>query len=70
MTGKRYKVNKEAMTLRENIGKLILYRPEDEKPYKIAICTGVHPKTNSLICLTPKGKQLKIPSHQAAEIIG
>ncbi len=70
VTGKRYKVNKEAMTLRENIGKLILYRPEDEKPYKIAICTGVHPKTNSLICLTPKGKQLKIPSHQAAEIIG
>ena len=70
ITGKRYKVNEEAAALREKVGKLILYRLEQEKPYKIAICTGIHPKTNSLTCLTLKGKQLKIPFNQATEILG
>ena len=68
--GKRYKVNEKTAALREQIGKLILYRLEQEKPYKVAICTNVHPKTNSLICLTLKGKQLKIPPSQITETLG
>lgn len=68
--GKRYKTDEASMALRGKIGKLILYQLEKDKPYKLAICTGIHPKTNSLICQTLKGKQIKIQLSQAAETVG
>ncbi|PLR85588.1 MBL fold metallo-hydrolase [Bacillus canaveralius] len=68
-TGKRYRANDESMKLREKIGSLILYQPENENIFKLAICTGIHPKTNSFICQTLKGKQLRLHADQVTETI-
>ncbi|WP_019415097.1 MBL fold metallo-hydrolase [Paenisporosarcina sp. TG20] len=70
VAGKRYKSNDAAIILREKIGSLLLYRSEDEEVLKLAICTGVHPKTNALICQTLKGKPVRLQAHQVAETIG
>ncbi|MDQ0219185.1 MBL fold metallo-hydrolase [Peribacillus cavernae] len=70
ITGKKYKVNEASMKLREKIGSLLLYQPENENILKLAVCTGTHPKTNLLICQTLKGKQLRISLGQVKETIG
>ncbi|MGG5252352.1 MBL fold metallo-hydrolase [Neobacillus sp. SM06] len=70
VVGKRYHLSDLALRYREKIGKVLLYRPENEPSVKLAICTGFQPKTNSFNCLTLKGKQLKLPVDQVAETIG
>ena len=70
VAGKRYKTNEENMKLRDRIGSLLLYLSENDQHFKLAICTGIHPKTNSLICQTLKGKQLKLGLEQIAETVG
>ncbi len=69
VVGKRYHLSDAALKHRETIGKLVLYRPENEASFKLAICTGFQPKSNSLVCLTLKGKQLKLPIDQVAELL-
>ncbi|EIJ82205.1 RNA-metabolising metallo-beta-lactamase [Bacillus methanolicus PB1] len=69
IVGKRYKSN-ESMKLREKIGSLLLYQPENENNFKLVICTGVHAKTNSFICQTFKGKQVRVHTGQVAETVG
>ncbi|SDJ06361.1 MBL fold metallo-hydrolase [Natribacillus halophilus] len=68
--GKRYKPNKEHEALRSLNGQFILYEPEDNDPLKVALCTGVHPKTNVLFSQTLKGKPVKIQPHQLIQALG
>ncbi|QQK74912.1 MBL fold metallo-hydrolase [Salicibibacter cibarius] len=68
--GKRYKPNKEHEALRSLNGQFILYEPEDDDPLKVALCTGVHPKTNVLFSQTLKGKPVKIQPHQLIQALG
>lgn len=70
VAGKRYQSNDAATILREKIGSILLYQSEEEDILKLAICTGVHPKTNVLICQTLKGKPVRLQAHQVAETIG
>lgn len=67
--GKRYNTNDSTLKLKEKIGSILLYQPGNESILKVAICTGIHPKTNSLICQTLKGKQLRIHWEQVAETV-
>lgn len=69
ITGKRYHMNPEQKALAEKIGSLILYEG-DQGTYKIAFCTGVHPKTSILFCQTLNGKTLKLNADQIIETIG
>ncbi|CAM3173929.1 MBL fold metallo-hydrolase [Filibacter tadaridae] len=68
--GKRYRVNDDAIQLRDKIGSLLFYSSEDEHVLKLAMCTGVHPKTNTLICQTLKGKPVRLQANQVVETIG
>ncbi|EKN64809.1 MBL fold metallo-hydrolase [Schinkia azotoformans] len=70
VVGKRYKVDDDGIKLREMIGGLILYQPENETLFKLVICTGIYPKGRLLTCQTLKGKQLKLSLEQVAETIG
>ncbi|WP_332238174.1 MBL fold metallo-hydrolase [Sporolactobacillus sp. KGMB 08714] len=56
--------------LKEKVGCLILYRKKEDEPFHLALCTGVHGRTHSLICQTPKGKQIRLSPDQTAETIG
>ncbi|MBE1554618.1 MBL fold metallo-hydrolase [Sporosarcina limicola] len=68
--GKRYKVNNPVLRLQEKIGSLLLYRSEDQDVLKLALCTGVHPKTSALICQTLKGKPVRLTLDQVVETVG
>ena len=70
VVGKRYKLDDDGIKLREMIGSLILYQPENEKLFKLVICTGIYPKGRLLTCQTLKGKQIKLSLEQVAETIG
>lgn len=56
--------------LKEKVGCLVLYRKEGDEQLRLALCTGVHGRTHSLICQTPKGKQIRLSLDQTAETIG
>ncbi|MBD1379810.1 MBL fold metallo-hydrolase [Metabacillus arenae] len=66
--GKRYKNHANAI-LREKIGSLLLYQKETEETYQLAICMNVQERTNTLICHTLKGKQIKLGLGQIKETI-
>lgn len=66
---KRTRYSTNGSVLKEKIGNVLLYQPENENILKLAICTGIHPKTNSLICQTLKGKQIRIHWEQVAEAV-
>lgn len=68
--GKRYRVSDTDARLHGKIGNLLLYRPEGEQTLKLAICTGIHPKTKALICQTLKGKPVRLRYDQIAEFVG
>ena len=69
VVGKRYQQQVDA-TLQEKIGSLLLYQKDSEEAYKLAICTNVHGKTNTLVCQTLTGKQVKLSLEQVKETIG
>lgn len=68
IVGKRFKstVNN---ALREKIGGLLLYQEARNEAYKLAICLNVQGKTNTLICQTLKGKQIRLHIDQVKETI-
>lgn len=68
IVGKRYK-DTVTNTLREKIGSLLLYQTDEDAPYKLAICLNVQGKTNTLICQTLKGKQIRLSIPQVKETI-
>lgn len=68
--GKRTHASDAKDDLKEKIGHLLLYQSEDGQSLNPAICTGIHPKTNALICQTLKGKPLRLQLHQVAEFVG
>lgn len=67
--GKRYK-HHQNNPLRDKIGSVLLYQKELAEPYKLAVCVNVHGRTNTLICQTLKGKQLRLNVSQLKETIG
>ena len=69
IVGKRYKQQVDAK-LKDKIGSLVLYQESTGEAYKLAICVNVHGKTNTLICQTMKGKQIKLSLEQITETIG
>ena len=69
VVGKRYQQQVDA-TLKEQIGSLLLYQKESESAFKLAICTNVHGKTNTLVCQTLTGKQIKLNLAQVKATIG
>ncbi|MGM9950831.1 MAG: MBL fold metallo-hydrolase [Lysinibacillus sp.] len=69
LVGKRYSRQVDA-SLAEKVGSLLLYQKETDGAYKLAICTSVHAKTNTLVCQTLKGKQVKLTVGQVREVIG
>ena len=66
--GKRYRQSVDS-TLKEKIGCVILYQKNSDEAYKIAICTNVHAKTNTLVCQTLSGKQVKLSVGQVKATI-
>ncbi|WKB35739.1 hypothetical protein QS257_20545 [Terrilactibacillus sp. S3-3] len=71
VVGKRYRMDNAVSGLKEKIGCLIIYRDdESEAEWKIALCTGIHPRTKTLVCQTPKGKQVKLTAGQVVETAG
>ncbi|RYL95023.1 MBL fold metallo-hydrolase [Sporolactobacillus sp. THM7-4] len=56
--------------LKEKIGCLLLYRKEESDELKLVLCTGVYGRTNSLICQSPRGKQVRLARDQVAETVG
>lgn len=70
VVGKKYRIDEDRMKLREMIGSLMIYQPEDEKAFKLVICTGVHPKGDLFICQTLKGKQVRLNLEQVLETVG
>lgn len=69
VVGKRYR-DRSNHILRDKIGSILLYQQEREEPFKLAICVNVHSRTNTLICQTLKGKQLRLSVEQVKETIG
>lgn len=68
VVGKRYEQQVD-MVLREKIGSLLLYQEGLDATYKLAICVNAHEKTNTLICHTLKGKQIRLSLGQISETI-
>ncbi|MFZ3591255.1 MBL fold metallo-hydrolase [Bacillus sp. DJP31] len=68
--GKRYQSNQSNAKLQEKVGHLLLYRPESENTFKLAICTGFNLKASILFCQTLKGKQVKLNLSQVVETFG
>ncbi|WP_144460875.1 MBL fold metallo-hydrolase [Siminovitchia fortis] len=68
--GKRYQTSDGNNFLKEKIGNLLLYYSDDGQTMKPAICTGIHLKTNALICQTLKGKPVRLQYSQVAEFVG
>jgi Cft2 family RNA processing exonuclease len=68
IVGKRYDLTTEQKALSEKVGSLLLYESE-QGSYKVALCTGIHPKTAILFCQTLKGKTLKLQATQVVESI-
>lgn len=68
IVGKRYKQQVDAR-LQEKIGSLVLYQESTDEAYKLAICVNVHSKTNTLVCQTLKGKQIKLSVGKITETI-
>lgn len=68
IVGKRYNITPEQKALSEKVGSLLLYE-SDQQTYKIALCTGFHPKSAILFCQTLKGKTLKLQANQVVETI-
>lgn len=67
VVGKRYH---ETETLQQKVGGLFLMQEAADKEFKLVVCVGTHPKTNTLICQTVKGKQVKLSQEQVKEMIG
>lgn len=71
ITGKRYRAGDADSRLKGMIGCLVVYRDDASKTdWKIALCTGIHPRIRTIICQTPKGKQVKLTAGQVAETVG
>ena len=68
VVGKRYRQQVDS-TLKEKIGSVLLYQKDSDETYKVAICTNVHAKTNTLVCQTLSGKQVKLNLGQVKETI-
>ena len=68
VVGKRYRQQVDS-SLKEKIGSILLYQKDSEGTYKLAICTNVHAKTNTLVCQTLSGKQVKLSIGQVRETI-
>lgn len=68
VVGKRYRQQVD-LTLKEKIGSVLLYQKDSDEAYKLAICTNVHGKTNTLVCQTLSGKQVKLSIGQVKETI-
>lgn len=68
IVGKRYK-SRENDLLKDKIGSIILYRKDATEPYKLAICVNVHGRTNTLVCQTLKGKQIRLSIDEVKETI-
>lgn len=68
IAGRRYR-NPVDDGLREKIGSLLLYQKERSDDYRLAICLNVQSKTNTLICQTLKGKQVRLSIDQIKETI-
>lgn len=69
VVGKRYTQPVDTR-LKDKVGSLLLYQENSEEPYKLAICINIHSKTNTLVCQTLKGKQIKLSLDQVVETIG
>ena len=69
VVGKRYKQQVDT-SLKEKMGSVVLYQESTDEAYKLAICVNVYGKTNTLICHTMKGKQIKLSLGQITETIG
>lgn len=69
IVGKRYG-KQPNNALKDKIGGLLLYQETENEPYKLAICVGTHAKTNTLVCHTLKGKQIKLTMTQVKETVG
>lgn len=65
--GKRFRIDPELQHLRDYIGRIVLYRKEEDEAVQFAICLNVHPKTGILTLENAKGKSLKVSS---AQIVG
>jgi Cft2 family RNA processing exonuclease len=54
----------------DKIGKVLLYRESAQDALNIALCVGLHRKTRSFVCRTPKGKIIRLVAEQIAETLG
>lgn len=68
--GKRFTPPDIHMNLKSKVGQVLLYQKETSGAWKFAICTGIHPKTNTLICQTVNGKPLRLPLQEVTEFLG
>ncbi|MGG0642672.1 MBL fold metallo-hydrolase [Sporosarcina gallistercoris] len=68
--GKRYTPVDSHAHLKSKVGQVVLYQKETGGVWKFAICTGIHPKTNTLHCQTFKGKSLQLQMNEVTEFLG
>ncbi|WP_010632415.1 MBL fold metallo-hydrolase [Sporolactobacillus vineae] len=54
----------------DRVGKVLLYREDVQDELKIALCVGLHRKTRSFVCRTPKGKMIRLVAEQVTETLG
>ncbi|MGN7479185.1 MBL fold metallo-hydrolase [Solibacillus silvestris] len=69
VVGKRYR-QQPNHALNDKVGGVLLYQEAANDPCKLAICVGTHMKTNTLVCHTLKGKQIKLTLLQVKEMVG
>ncbi|MDW0110490.1 MBL fold metallo-hydrolase RNA specificity domain-containing protein [Sporosarcina aquimarina] len=68
--GKRYTPVNSHAQLKSKVGQVVLYQKEMGGAWKFAICTGIHPKTNTLHCQTFKGKSVRLQMIEVTDFLG